>query len=166
MTNSDKSRFFAFILPIIFADDDGGQNLRKSAFYTQHGDTSVLLHSIMVAYEAWKYIHKNDIECDERSLLRGALLHDYFLYDWHKSSHGLHGYRHPFIALKNASRDYKLNDTERMIISRHMFPLTPLPPLCREAFIVCLADKICSTKETLNRHRPYRAFIPAPKFER
>ena len=25
-----------------------------------------------------------------------------------------------------------------------MFPLTPVPPTCTEAWIVCIADKICA----------------------
>lgn len=37
---------------------------------------------------------------------------------------------------------------EREIIKKHMFPLTPIPPTCREACLVCLADKICAAKET------------------
>lgn len=35
------------------------------------------------------------------------------------------------------------------MIARHMFPLTPIPPGCREAWLVCLADKWCAMKETL-----------------
>ena len=31
-----------------------------------------------------------------------------------------------------------------------MFPLTFVPPMRREAWLVCLADKICATKETLH----------------
>ena len=34
------------------------------------------------------------------------------------------------------------------IFSKHMFPLTPLPPTCREAWLVCLADKLCAAGET------------------
>ena len=83
--------------------------------------------------------------------MRGALLHDYFLYDWHQkdSSHRLHGFRHPKTALGNAQRDYHLNWKEKNIIARHMFPLIPVPPQCREAWIVCLADKWCALGETV-----------------
>jgi uncharacterized protein len=40
------------------------------------------------------------------SLIRGALLHDYFLYDWHKGKNRkkLHGFRHPGIAVKMQNR--------------------------------------------------------------
>ena len=34
-----------------------------------------------------------------------------------------------------------------------MFPLTPVPPAYRESYLVCLADKICSSYETLHRDR-------------
>ena len=82
---------------------------------------------------------------------RGALLHDYFLYDWHDPdpSHRLHGFRHPFFALANAERDFDLTPRERNVIVRHMFPLVPVPPTCREAWIVCVADKACALRETI-----------------
>ena len=85
-----------------------------------------------------------------QALIRGALLHDYFLYDWHDKANGhhWHGFTHPGTALHNASEDWKLTPVEREIIKKHMFPLTPIPPTCREALLVCLADKICAAKET------------------
>ena len=82
----------------------------------------------------------------------GALLHDYFLYDWHdKYSHEkLHGFHHPHVALENASREYQLTPRERDIIRKHMWPLTLFHiPRCREAWVVTTADKYCSLKETL-----------------
>lgn len=57
--------------------------------------------------------------------------------------------RHPKTALGNAQRDYHLNWKEKNIIARHMFPLIPVPPQCREAWIVCLADKWCALGETV-----------------
>ncbi len=85
------------------------------------------------------------LPCERRSAAR------LFLYDWHESdaSHRLHGFRHPGNGVKNATRDYALNQREKNTIARHMFPLTPIPPQCREAWLVCLADKWCAMEETL-----------------
>ncbi len=41
---------------------------------------------------------------------------------------------------------------ERDIIKKHMWPLTVVPPMCREAWIVTTADKYCSLMETLYIH--------------
>lgn len=125
----------------------------------QHGSTSVYEHSVNVAYKSLLLVENYRLPVDKQSLVRGALLHDYFLYDWHENdaSHRLHGFRHPGTALRNATRDYALNQREKNTIARHMFPLTPIPPQCREAWLVCLADKWCAMEETL---RPaYRRFF-------
>ena len=128
----------------------------RMAEYCQHGDTSCLRHCVAVAYYSLALADLLRLPCDRESLIRGALLHDYFLYDWHEKdpSHSLHGFRHPKIALRNAMADYQLNRRERNIILRHMFPLVPIPPTCREGFLVCLADKACSLRETFCRN-PY-----------
>ena len=53
-------------------------------------------------------------------------------------------------ALANAEQRYTLNDRERNVIRSHMWPLTLLtPPRCREAAVVCVADKMSSATETL-----------------
>ncbi len=123
----------------------------KSREYIQHGDVSVLRHCMAVARMSMKIADKLPVEVKREELIRGALLHDYFLYDWHvpEKSHKLHGFTHPKKALKNAKRDYKINKTEEDIIAKHMFPLTPIPPKTREGWIVCLADKIVATRETM-----------------
>ena len=72
---------------------------------------------------------------------------------YHVQIHNLHGFYHPGIALRNASAEYRLTPRERDIIKKHMWPLTVVPPMCREAWIVTMADKWCSTLETLRlRH--------------
>ena len=118
--------------------------------YIQHGNTTVKRHCIRVAATAYYIALKAGIKVNERELIRGALLHDYFLYDWHDSNNGhpVPGITHPRTALNNASQDYCLTDVEKDIILHHMFPLTLIPPRHKEAWIVCLADKICATKET------------------
>lgn len=52
--------------------------------YIQHGDTSCLLHTVAVAYYSMKIAERLRIPVHKRELIRGALLHDYFLYDWHE----------------------------------------------------------------------------------
>lgn len=124
--------------------------LGKEAHYISHGTTTLLQHSIDVAEEALRIADRLHVHIDEEAMIRGALLHDYYLYDWHDSGKAptWHGFRHPYIALHNARRDYDLGLIEQNVIWRHMFPLTPIPPMCKEAWIVCLADKYCATGET------------------
>jgi uncharacterized protein len=123
--------------------------------FIQHGNVTVYEHCIHVALCAIKLNRKLGIMARERELVRGALLHDYFLYDWHNAdapgnTHPkLHGFYHPGIALRNATRDFALSEREKDIIRKHMWPLTLNPPRCREAWVVCLADKYSSTLETL-----------------
>lgn len=83
--------------------------------YLQHGDTTTLDHAIAVAYYSLMLDRKWNLNCDKSSLVRGALLHDYFLYDWHQphKEYGLHGFTHPFTALRNAVQDFNLNAVER-----------------------------------------------------
>lgn len=118
----------------------------------QHGNVTVFEHSVNVAEISIAFAEKLPITVNEESLIKGALLHDYFLYDWHykEQSPGLHGFKHPYIALKNAEEDYDLNDIEKNIILRHMFPLVPIPPRYKEAWIVCVADKYCAFGETVS----------------
>ncbi|MGB4659578.1 MAG: HD domain-containing protein [Mobilitalea sp.] len=122
----------------------------ESEEYIQHGNTSVFMHSIAVAYYSHSIALIFKLPVDERKLIRGALLHDYFLYDWHKKDikHPLHGIRHPYIALQNANRDLRLSNIEKDIILKHMFPLTLIPPRYLESVIVCIIDKACSVYET------------------
>jgi Predicted HD superfamily hydrolase len=132
--------------------------VQKMKTLTQHADISCLEHSISVAYYSYLLCRRCGIRADYRSLIRGALLHDFFLYDWHceGSGEGLHAFTHPKTALKNAERRFPLNDMERDIIVKHMWPLTVAPPKYRETLIVSCSDKFCSAIETL---RLYPKFI-------
>lgn len=129
--------------------------------FIQHGDVSVYRHVISVARASVavaRALERLGVRMDRASLVRGALLHDYFLYDWHDPdpSHRLHGFTHPSAALACAEQDFDLTARERNIISRHMFPLVPLPPTCREAWVVCMADKYCALCETVASRLPGR----------
>ena len=60
--------------------------------FVQHGKTSCLEHSIAVAYNSFLMAEAMGTEYDRESLIRGGLLHDYFLYDWHKPHGRWHGF--------------------------------------------------------------------------
>ena len=139
------------------SDITRSHNFNRTKLHVQHGTMTVNSHCMNVAKYSLAFSDKLHIRCNRRDLIRGALLHDYFLYDWHDNEHKqpykLHGFYHPGIALKNASEEYELTDREKEIIKKHMWPLTVIPPTCREAWIVSCADKWCSLMETFHVHR-------------
>ena len=124
--------------------------------FIQHGTTTVYQHCVSVAYRSIIIAAAFNIRVDMQSMIRGALLHDYFLYDWHgKKLKELHGFHHPRIAWENATRDFELNEREQDIIRKHMFPMTVIPPKYKESWIICLADKVVSSQETLKMKPDY-----------
>lgn len=149
----------------------GDERLLQMKQFIQHGDVSTYDHCLLVAYYSFLWMRKLHIRCSEDELIRGALLHDYYLYDWHEKEkwHRMHGFRHPGFALSNAQRDFELSEKEKEIIRKHMWPLTIIPPTCREAWIVNSADTFISLMETITSrkhfgkmkeywvHRPLRA---------
>ena len=126
--------------------------MQKSKDFVQHGDVSVYSHSVGVAEYSCRFaeaLSKLGVKFDYHSLVRGALLHDFFRYDWHDDWDLLHGFKHPRIALENADKHFSLNKKERNIIRKHMWPMTFANiPTCREAWVVCAVDKYCSLLET------------------
>lgn len=127
--------------------------------YIQHGTTNCIEHSIAVTHYSIVLSHRLHMKVNYKSLIFGALLHDYFLYDWHEkeSAHKWHGFIHPKIALKNSIKRWQLDDIQKDIIKCHMFPLTILSiPKYKESLIVCFIDKLCATYETFVKKKPYK----------
>ncbi|MDO4261354.1 MAG: HD domain-containing protein [Eubacteriales bacterium] len=126
------------------------QSMRK---FIQHGRTTTYEHCMNVVRFSYWLNRKFHLKANERALLIGALLHDFYLYDWHEKStwHRLHGFSHPFRASRNAKKLFRIGPVEENIIESHMWPLTLRHyPKCREAAIVCVADKCCSVLETVS----------------
>ena len=63
----------------------------------------------------------------------------------------IHGIEHPKIALQNATKHFSLNDIEKDIVVKHMWPLTLVPPKFKESFIVSFADKYLASKEYVTK---------------
>ncbi|MDO4623483.1 MAG: HD family phosphohydrolase [Eubacteriales bacterium] len=120
--------------------------------FMQHGTTTTMAHCANVARTSYMLNAKLRLHADEKALVRSAILHDFFLYDWHdgKPERKRHGFTHPEAACKNAMHYFQLTGKEKNVIRSHMWPLTIRSvPKCREAFIICATDKYCSCIETL-----------------
>ena len=127
--------------------------VRQMKNYCQHGNVSTFEHCERVAKMSVRLNRKFSLGADEKKLVEGAMLHDFFLYDWHEGEFDLrsmHGFRHAEKARENAAKYLKVDDDVQQIIYSHMFPLNiTRVPKSREAWIVCFADKYCSSVETL-----------------
>lgn len=117
--------------------------------YRHHGHIDCLSHSVHVSYFAYKLGLK--LHLNTKALARGGFLHDFYLYDWHIKGDrkGFHGFTHPNVAFKNASKYFNLTSIEEDIIKSHMWPMTLKLPKYKESFLVMLVDKYCATIELL-----------------
>jgi uncharacterized membrane protein/HD superfamily phosphodiesterase len=122
-----------------------------------HHNSSIYHHVHDVAYLSYRI--SKFLKLDYRSAARGALLHDFFLYDWRNHDvpdlpkKKFHGFAHPTIAVANAKKHFSINEIEEDIIKKHMWPLTIVPPKYKEAYIVSFADKYLSSKEFISEYK-------------
>lgn len=122
-----------------------------------HHNSSIYEHVMDVSYLSYKAC--KFLKLDYHSAARGALLHDFFLYDWrHHDVPDLpeekyHGIEHPKIALANARKYFILNDIEKDIVIKHMWPLTLIPPKYKESFVVSFVDKYFASKEFVTKFK-------------
>lgn len=121
--------------------------------FIQHGSVTCFEHSLSVSY--YSYVLCRLLHLDYRSAARGGLLHDLFLYSWHKSKliGGMHSFTHPYTALENANKHFLLNKMEKDIIVKHMWPLTIRLPRYKEAYVVSFVDKYCAFLEVVKFFR-------------
>ena len=127
-----------------------------------HGaGNTVYDHSVAVARAAYAIARRMRLSGDETaSVVRAALLHDFFGYDWHgerfrrylrrysgvKRLMRMHAFVHGPLAASRAKHTFGLSSRECEAIARHMFPLAAMPRT-RIAWIVTLADKAVASRE-------------------
>ncbi|MDI6742330.1 MAG: hypothetical protein QMD11_06265 [Smithella sp.] len=121
-----------------------------------HHNSSIYEHVMDVAYVSYKT--SKYFNLDYRSTTRGALLHDFFLYDWRNHTEPelheakFHGTEHPKIALNNAQKHFELNEIEKDIVIKHMWPLTLVPPKYKESYVVSFVDKYLASREFVKKY--------------
>lgn len=127
-----------------------------------HHSSSILEHAKAVSFLSYKVCKK--IGLDYVSGARGALLHDFFLYDWreYKKQKGRknHGLNHPKTALENSARFFELNRVEKDIILKHMWPKVLGFPRYPESWVVSCVDKFCACREFVQA-RPFSLLLRA-----
>ena len=127
-------------------------HVQKMKNYIQHGKITTFKHCERVAAMSYFLNRRFHLHADNVTMLKAAMLHDFYLYDWHDEDNGehhWHGYIHAATATRNAKKYLDIGKREQQIIYSHMWPLNiSRIPKSREAWIVCLADKYISLKET------------------
>lgn len=141
----EKDEEFKTILsPII-----NNETVQEMKNYRQHYETSCYDHCLQAAYYCYLICKKYNL--DYKSATRAAMLHDLFLYDWRvrqPDRKGLHAFTHGKTACENACKLFDLNEKEKDIILKHMWPVTIAFPKSIEGFILTFVDKYCAMSES------------------
>lgn len=127
------------------------ERILKMKEISMHRGSNCYIHSFKVAKLAIKRAlrHKKG---NLYTILVGAILHDYYLYDWRKDRSKMkhHMSHHPYIAAENAERDFGIHESIKKVIHSHMWPVNITDfPKTKEARIISNADKTIYLKEII-----------------
>jgi len=145
---SDENEYLFIVKNILFNDEF----MKLKNF--RHHNSSIYNHLVTVSLISFKIA--KILQLDHVSTARGALLHDFYLFDWRLATNRpykkrQHGFAHPQVALKNSRKQFSLNPIEEDIIIKHMWPLTFRMPSYSESLVVSFVDKFVASREYLNR---------------
>lgn len=146
MSKQKRKQEFSEIIHHILTSEE----FQRRKTFKHHGEETVYDHSLKVAYYA--YIWAKWLHLDAEATAIGALLHDFYTTPWMdnpvkaKRIRDMHGFAHPKIAFENTKKYFPevVNPKVKDIITKHMFPLTPIPPIYLESWLVTFADKYVS----------------------
>ncbi|MBQ8358145.1 MAG: HD domain-containing protein [Clostridia bacterium] len=147
-----EREFFGLIQDILTSKEFEGMKA-----YRHHVKSNLYDHSLKVAYLCYLHHKKYGTDIDLREFVRGALLHDFYLYDWHDMApgHKLHLFTHPKYALQNALEHYPdLTYRQQDMIRNHMFPIMPFTlPKTKAGWLICLYDKVAALDDYLGENK-------------
>ncbi len=136
----------------------GGDIIRSEEFkrmFSQrhHIKDSLGRHTVSTARMGLKisdFLERRGITVDERKVVRIALLHDLGMLDRNERYKNNYecGRLHPGNSAEAAKKLWPNIDDESLdAIKSHMWPLSLSVPKTKEAFILCLADKLATMKD-------------------
>jgi len=88
------------------------QRVQMMKQFVQHGKTSTFQHCRSVAETSDRLNERFRLGADRRALITAAMLHDFYLYDWHcvdDGSHRRHGFHHARKARDNAVSEFAVD---------------------------------------------------------
>ena len=101
----------------------------------KHHDKDIYTHNLKVAWIS--YLTAKRLKLHVTEMVRGALLHDFFFYDWRvkgaKDEFFPHGFTHPFVSRRNAEKVFgRITPIEKDIIMNKnlIHPLTVYQLFC------------------------------------
>ena len=140
----------------VVSDLLGLDEVQQLKDFRHHIVTNRFQHSLNVSYYNYRLCRL--LHLDAESAARAGLLHDLYDYDTKHYNSGVHGLRHsayhPMVALERAEAIVPINDRERDMIVKHMWPVTPARPKYAETYVLTFVDKYCAVIEFL---------LPQPK---
>lgn len=142
----DNDKEFQNILKDIITNE----TVQQMKNFKQHYETTCFDHCYTAAYYCYSICKKYNL--DYKSATRAAMLHDLFLYDWRvrqPDRKGLHAFTHGKVACNNACKLFDLNEKEKDMIIKHMWPVTIELPKSFEGLILTFVDKYCAISESI-----------------
>lgn len=120
---------------------------------TIHHGLKKLDHSLKVAYYSYNIAKRFNMEFI--SVARAGVLHDFYMSDSNGKSLSKEAiiltHNHHITALNNSLKYFNLNDMEKDIIVKHMFPVVLTFPKYKESYLVAIVDKVIGTFEFLQK---------------
>lgn len=132
----------------LISDIIKNEKVQEMKKYKQHFEINCFDHCLFVSYNSYLICKKHNL--DYISAARAGMVHDLFLYDWRKRQDGRkghHAFTHGKTAYENASKFLDLNEIEKDIIIKHMWPVTVSFPKYKETYIVTYVDKYFAIAE-------------------
>lgn len=146
-----NNEFYRIIYDIL--ENETFQELK---LYKHHYIYTRLEHSLSVSY--YSYLICKFLKLDYKSATRAGLLHDLFFYDCENkfTRPKNHIKSHPKIALQNAQQLFVLNNKEKDIILKHMWPVTFFQfPKYKESYVITITDKLSALKSCYDYYKSY-----------